>query len=296
MTPGKIDNPVEASFEAWQPDSPNSGERLSNLALTIGGIKFVPAKLWQILKDQWDRGARFQRIDYLFEGIRLGFQSVQSDIGEVAEQVNAVNAKLEGERFREAVSVACEEAAGAASKKKIEQMATVIVGYVGPTPSAWAPPDEDVASMIRDIAQLGDRDIQVLGILATVHASAVSHMPNLQSPDAFSRETPKLKTTIAESGIHPDDFLSTCERLRGFGFGAEVLRNNSHMGPEDFCYRPTRRGLRYWTTSKASLKLRGNKVASRFRRGTLCRSRRRRLARLGLRRLWGFRVAALRGA
>ena len=79
MTPRKMDDPVEASFEAWQPDSLNSGERL-----------FVPAKLWQILKDQWDRGSSFQRIDYLFDAIRLGFQSVQSDIGEVAEQVNAV--------------------------------------------------------------------------------------------------------------------------------------------------------------------------------------------------------------
>ncbi len=243
MTPGKIDNPVEASFEAWQPDSPNSSERLSNLALTIAGIKFVPAKLWQILKDQWDRGARFQRIDYLFDGIRLGFQSVQSDIGEVAEQVNAVNAKLEGERFREAVSIACEEAAGAASKKKIEQMAAVIVGYVGPTPSAWASPDEDVASMILDIAELGDRDVQVLGILATVHASAISYAPNLHDPHQFSKETPALKTAIAASGIHPDDFLATCERLRGFGLAAEVLRNTSHMGPQDFCYRPTRRGL-----------------------------------------------------
>jgi hypothetical protein len=168
---------------------------------------------------------------------------VQSEIGEVAEQVKAVNAKLESERFREAVSVACEEAARAPSDTRIEQMAAALVGYVSPTPSAWAEPDEDIATMIRDIAQLGDRDIQVLRILAAVHASAVSHMPNLQNPDPFSKGTPKLKTAIADSGIHPDDFLSTCERLRGFGLGVEVLRNTSHMGPEDFCYRPTRRGL-----------------------------------------------------
>jgi hypothetical protein len=243
MTSGKIADPVEASFEAWKADTPNLGERLSTLAVSFAGIKFVSAKLFQILKDQLDKGSRFQRIEYLFNGIRLGFQSVQTEIGEVAEQVKAANAKLEGDRFREAVSVACEEAAGAANNKKIEQMAAVLVGYVGPTSSAWAPPDEDVASMIRDIAQLADRDIQVLGILAAVHASAISHTPNLQNPDPFSRESPKLKTAIAESGIHPDDFLSTCERLRGFGLGAEVLRNTSHMGPEDFCYRPTRRGL-----------------------------------------------------
>jgi hypothetical protein len=243
MTSGKMDDPVEASFEGWPPDSTNLGERFSNLALSLIGIKFVPAKLFQILKDQFANGSRLHRIEYLLTGIRLGFQNVHSETREVAEQVKAVNAKLEGDRFREAVSVACEEAARAASDKKIEQMAAVLVGYVGPTPSAWAAPDEDIASMIRDIAQLGDRDIEVLRVLATVHASAVSHMPNLQNPDPFSRETPRLKTAIAESGIHPDDFLSTCERLRGFGLGAEVLRNTSHMGPEDFCYRPTRRGL-----------------------------------------------------
>lgn len=243
MTSGKIDDPVEASFAAWPADSPNFGERLSNLALSFSGIKFVSAKLFQIFRDQFDNGARFQRIEYLFKGIRMGFQSVQSEMGEAAEQVKAINAKLEGDRFREAVSVACEEAARAANDKKIEQLAAALVGYARPTPSAWAAPDEDIALMIRDIAQLGDRDIQVLGILAAVHASAVSHMPNLQNPDPFSRETPRLKTAIAEAGIHPDDFLSTCERLRGFGLGAEVLRNTSHMGPEDFCYRPTRRGL-----------------------------------------------------
>jgi hypothetical protein len=243
MTSRKIDDPVEASFDAWPSDAPDLGERLSGLALSFTGIKFGPAQLFQILKDQFSNGSRFQRIEYLFAGLRLGFQSVQSEIGEVAEQVNAVNANLEGERFREAVSVACEETARAASNKKIEQMAAVLIGYVGPTPSIWAAPDEDIATMVRDIAQLGDRDIQVLGILAAVHATAVAYTPNLQDPHQFSKETPRLKAAIGDSGIHRDDFLSTCERLRGFGFAAEVLRNTSQMGPEDFCYRPTRRGL-----------------------------------------------------
>ena len=238
-----MDDPVEASFEGWQPDSTNLGDRASNLALSLTGLKFPPAKLFQILKDQFTSGARFQRVEYLFNGIRLGFRSVHSEIDGVAERVNAVNAKLEGERFREAVAVASEEASRAASNQKIEQMAAVLVGYVRPTPSTWAALDEDIPTMIRDIAQLGDIDIQVLGVLATVHASAISHTPNLQDPNQFSKETPRLKTAIADSSIHRDDFLSTCERLRGFGLGAEVLRNTSHMGPEDFCYRPTRRGL-----------------------------------------------------
>ena len=243
MTPKRMDDPVEASFEAWQSDSPNLVERFSNLALSFSAIQFVPAKLFQILRDQLGAGARFGRIEYLFTGIRLGFQNIQSEIGEVAEQVKAVNIKLQGEQFREAVSVACEEAARATNNKKIEQMAALLVGYVNPYPSAWSAQDQDIATMIRDLAQLGEKDIQVLGILKTVHANAISQMPNLQDSNQFSKETPSLKTEIANSRIHRDDFLSTCERLRGFGLAAEVLRNTSHMGPEDFCYRPTRRGL-----------------------------------------------------
>jgi hypothetical protein len=243
MTPGNIDDPVEVSFEAWQPDSPNLGERLSCLALRFTGEAFGPSKVWKILKDQFDSGSRFERIDYLLTGLRLGFRGVHLEIGGVAEQIKVVNEKLEGERFREAVSVACEEAARATSDKKIEQMVAVLVGYVAPSTSHWADSDEDIGTMIRDIAQLGDRDIEVLGILARVHASAVLHAPNLQDPHQFSKETPALKTAIADSGIHPDYFLSTCERLRGFGLAADVLRNTSHMGPLDFCYRPTRRGL-----------------------------------------------------
>jgi hypothetical protein len=240
MTSGKIDNPVEASFEAWPPDSANFGERASDLALNVVGISFGPAELFQLLKDQFAVGSRYKRIEYLLNGFRLGFQAIRS---EIEDRVAQVNAKLEGEPFRAAVAVACEESARATSKKKIEQMAAVLVGYVHPTPSTWAAPGEDVATMIRDLVQLGDKDILVLGVLATVHASAISHTPNLHDPNAFSAETPTLKTKIAESGIHPDDFLSTCERLRGFGLAAEVLRNTSHMGPQDFCYRPTRRGL-----------------------------------------------------
>jgi hypothetical protein len=239
----KIDDPVETSFEAWGPDSPNLGDRLVNLALTFAGFTFVPAKLFQILKDQFANSSRFDRIDYLFRGIHLGFQRIQAEVTESREKLKVVSAKLEDDRFREAVAVACEETARAVSRKKIDQMSKVLIAYADPTASAWASADADIATMIRDLAQLGDRDIRVLLILATVHAPVLSKLPNLNRSDLFSAETKNLMSAVSKSGIDSDDFLSTCERLRGFGLAVEVLRNTSHMSPEDFCYRPTRRGL-----------------------------------------------------
>jgi hypothetical protein len=243
MNSEKIEDPVETSFSAWPVEPSNLGDRMASVALSLVGIKFVPAKIVQILRDQFAPGARFQRIEYLFDGLRLGFKQVEAEMGGVSHRVEVVNKKLEGEQFREAVAVACEESTRAVNYKKIEQMAAVLVGYIKPTGSNWADPEDDVASLIRDLAQLSDRDVQALQILAKVHSTAISQMPDLGDPHQFSKETKNLLKASSESGFHRDDFLSTCERLRGFGLGAEVLRNTSHMGPEEFCYRPTRRGL-----------------------------------------------------
>jgi hypothetical protein len=243
MTFGKIDDPVGASFEAWQEESPSLGQQIFDLALPFVSLVSLDAKIVQILKDRFTAKAKIERINYLLKGLRLGLERVVAEVDNTAEKLSAVEAKLSDERFLEAVSVACEESSRATNLKSVKRMAEVLVGFASPDTSRWAAPDEEIAVMIRDIAHLSERDLRVLGILATVHANALSYAPNLQDPHQFSKETPKLKIEVTKSGIHPDDFLSACERLRGFGLGAEVLRNSSHMGLEDFCYRPTRRGL-----------------------------------------------------
>ncbi len=237
----KIDDPVEASFEAWPADSGDLGKKASALALTFSGLFFTPARVLKILVDQYSNSSRFKRIEYLFEAFRLKLKMLESQIGAAREQVKAVQGKLESERFSEAASVACEEAVRSTSSKKIGQFASVLVGSL--TPNQWTDPSEDIGLMIRDIAQLGEKDLRVLSILRQVHNAAIETAPNLYEPDAFSRETHTLNQAIGVNGFHPDDFLSTCERLRGFGLAAEVPRNTSHMAPHDYCYRPTRRGL-----------------------------------------------------
>ena len=60
-----------------------------------------------------------------------------------------------------------------------------------------------------------------------------------------SRErTDQLVKKVDESKIHRDDFYSYCKRLEGFGLAIEVPRNPSRMAPGDYCFRPTRRGLK----------------------------------------------------
>jgi len=238
---GKIDDVVDASFEQWQEESKGIGAKASELALTFSGLVFDPAKIFKILKDQFASPNRFARIDYLLNGLRLGVKALQTENASNKERLSALEQKFGSSQFAAAVSAACEEATRATSEKKIQELAAVLVGSIAG--SEWADPNEDVAVLIRGIAQLGERDLKVFGILGRTHATAIKAAPNLYEPDAFSRETAALMRDVRESGIHSDDFLSTCERLRGFGLAAEVLRNTAHMAPHDYCYRPTRRGL-----------------------------------------------------
>jgi hypothetical protein len=53
-----------------------------------------------------------------------------------------------------------EEAARAIDLQKIDQFASILIGSL--TPEPWYGPAEDVATMIRNVAQLGQTDILVL--------------------------------------------------------------------------------------------------------------------------------------
>src|SRR6266851_5711344 len=228
---GKIDDPLDASLEAWPEEEGNEADEA---AITVGEILSHWITLGALIRDRFLSKNRAERANYLIRAVRLKFIEVDKRIGSVEEQVKAVNAKVASREFQEAAAVAAEESVRATNLQKIDQFASILVGSL--TPNQWAAPDEDIATMIRDIGQLGDRDMKVLGMLEAVHASAITSSPNLYEPDAFSRETAALMRDVRLSGIHSDDFLSTCDRLRGFGLATEVLRNTAHMAPHDYCY------------------------------------------------------------
>src|SRR6266481_2224191 len=117
---GKIDDPVDASFEAWPADSGDFGKKASDLALTFTGLQFTPARIVKILRDQFSSSERFARIEYLFAAFRMKLKMLESQIGGAQERVKAVQETLESEKFTEATSVACEESIRTTNSKKID--------------------------------------------------------------------------------------------------------------------------------------------------------------------------------
>jgi hypothetical protein len=102
---------------------------------------------------------------------------------------------------------------------------------------------EDLAVYIRDLAQLGSDDIQMLNLLRDAYKEVIKRVPNMNRDNDFTDQFDNYKKLISERKIHPDDGLALCARLEGFGLAFEITRNNSRQSVEEHCFRPTRRGM-----------------------------------------------------
>jgi hypothetical protein len=249
---GRIDDPVDASFEAWPDESGATGRSFGELALSFSGLVFPPAKILGILKDRFLPSSRFARIEYLLEGIRLKLASLESEIKSksntvetqttrIREDLAALQSRIESVEFEGAVSVSCEEAVRAPDFLKIDQFVSILVGSL--TANDWEQPDAEIRTMVRDVAQLGEQDIRVLDMLGAVFLRVMFGNYQLNDPNPFTEKMEAIRNAIVRTGLHRDDFYSTCSRLAGFGLAIEELRNTGRMNPTDRCFRPTRRGM-----------------------------------------------------
>jgi hypothetical protein len=238
---GRIDDPIDAAFDAF-PDEPEGlGRKFAELALSLFGVVFPPATIAKILNDQFRQDNRFERIDCVLRAVSTGIKTIESNAGDDREKIKDIQARIDSPRFQEAVATACEEAARASSTTKVRRFAAALLGWV--SPGEWVDPNADLGAIIRDLAQLGDQDIRVLEVLKAAFAPVLSNVPNLNDPNRFTERMQDYRTAISLAHIEPEDFYGTCIRLCGFGLAIEVLRSSSRMHLHEYCYRPTRRGL-----------------------------------------------------
>ncbi len=170
-----------------------------------------------------------------FEWLKAQFSTQQT-------QIDEINVKLNSSEFAHAVVLAGTEAQAGTTQEKIEEMASVLVRSLAP--SSEADYSDDLTSFIRDVINLSHKDMQVLRLLADIYSDVIRVTPNLNSPNVFTEKMDILRAAVDRS-MHRDDFYAHCVRLGGFGLVIEVVRNTSRMAPEDYCFRPTRRGLRF---------------------------------------------------
>jgi hypothetical protein len=240
--PGRIDDSVDAARAAWTEEPENV---MGETALSVLSAFFPPAAAYKAVKDQFSNDARFGRIQYFFDALAAKVNALELRIGSQAELSQTVRAVIDSTEFKEAMAVALEETVRTPNTEKAEQFSSILVGSLDPSIIEDSP--AKASSLIRDVAQLDTTDLQVLGILRRVYGHLFPPTPSYQDPNAFTEQFQDFKDAVTGSGILTEEFQSVCERLRGFGLAAEVLRNPSRMSPTDYCYRPTRRGLKLLT-------------------------------------------------
>lgn len=238
--PGRMDDPLDASYGAW-PDELE--HQLTDVALATMAPFLTPAHLLHALGGLFSTKSRTDRILYLLAGFRLKVREQDSRIGMLEVDRKSEGVKLDSPQFKEALFLSMEEASRTLNQRKVDRYASILAHSVA-VPEQQIDSSMDLSTLIRDVAQLTDDDIRVLGLLRSVYAGVIAHQPNMHDPNAFTEKMDELRHAITDSHLHPDDFRAICERLAGFGLATEVLRNSSRMNLNDFCYRPTRRGMR----------------------------------------------------
>ena len=102
---------------------------------------------------------------------------------------------------------------------------------------------EDLASYIRDLAQLGTDDVRMLRLICDAHGQAVKPAPGTSESSSFRAGFDRFRRMAKEQKIDTDDTVALCARLSGFGLAYEIPRLDTVQGPDEQMFRPTRRGL-----------------------------------------------------
>jgi hypothetical protein len=236
---GRMDDPVDAAFAAWA-DEPEKvpGET----ALSFISAFFPPAHAFKAIKDQFSSAARFARAEYLIRALAAKLNLLEARVSGQQQQSNAVRERIESKEFKEGLAIALEETVRATNLEKADQFSSILVSSLDP--NIVEDSAADASSLIRDVSQLSAMDLDVLIRLKRVYGHLFPPYPSDQSPNTFTDLIQDFRDAVAGSGLVKEEFQSVCDRLRGFGLAAEVLRNNNRMSLTDYCYRPTRRGLK----------------------------------------------------
>jgi len=206
-----IDDPLEKIRELAADDKVDFG----GASLQLAGISVSPVfKVFAIAKSIFDSQLNGNAIKIAILALCDELQRLQNLWPSNFE--GALNA----EWFRRAVAAVMEESVSAANNERARLLGRVAAHGCFPT-GKDAHRQEDLASYIHDLAQLGTDDIQFLRLLKDSYEGAYRTAPNMNKPDIFAGYYDDYKHKAQELNISEDDRIALGARLGGFGLAYE---------------------------------------------------------------------------
>jgi len=232
---GRIDDPFDAAGAAYPKgeSAPAVGVAL-RIAGCVPELGFLAGVVNEV-RNYLSNKAINERLEALIA-------AVNEKADQNSKAIADVQSRIDSPQFTSAFREACVQTIFTSEHQKIRRFGQILGGSVAV--DNWPEVSDDLTTFIKTIAQLDENDIRALQVLYLVFEDVVKAYPNMQDPNPFTERQQDLIRAMNENKFHPDDFYSHCRRLEGFGLAAEVLRNSGRMSLGDYCFRPTRKGLR----------------------------------------------------
>jgi hypothetical protein len=224
-----IDDPIDAIKKQY----PNESNVAFDLILGVAGKFDLFTGVIDTIRKQFSGWAAAEKVAALLNA----FERV---VRRLERNVERLQAKLASPEFVETLTVAVSETIRTSNMRKVERFAAVLGYSVAEEEIRIS--FEDASAFIRDLAQLGETDIEALSILNTVQSHLFKRGTVPTDPNPYTEVIGDVHTAVDRAQISREDFYSRCSRLSGFGLTIEVMRNNGRMAPGDHCFRVTRRG------------------------------------------------------
>ena len=223
-----IDDALEAVDRQYEDKRDPIAKKILEIATQL-----EPFGILKVLKIIFSKEASTARFEALIQQLIL-------EVRRLDNAGRLLRDRVESDGLKETIIAALNEAARTVDVEKIKRFG-VIVGSSLDSKRTWKSWD-DAATYIRDLAQLGDRDIQALQILYSVQKDLFLGKHLALDPNSYTEKNNEVLQLADESGMPRDEFYSRCSRLNGFGLAIEVQRNESRVSPGDHCFRITTRG------------------------------------------------------
>jgi len=242
-----IDNPIDAA----EPYLKESSDTRLGLVLLGGAVAFPHAapllKFVELVAGHFSAKERRDRAQIFLDLLR----DQQKLLEILGNNYDKINVKVED--LAEAVQMAVFRDAEAFNDNKRDRYLKILGNAVRSEHEI-----QDLASFIRDVEILGERDLAVLKVLNQVmnkpEDTGIATHGKLH-PNHFIQRRQELAVqmaqTLGQRTDSPNDRIpfsheegySICARLQGFGLAHEITLSAREVPTGDYCFRPSKRGL-----------------------------------------------------
>jgi hypothetical protein len=244
---GKSNLPrIDDAFDAAKAARPKKPENIpGDLALRVASHMPLLGSLVGVVNETrqyFSSKATNERLEILIEAVNSKVEDLKEEVNDHTQKIADIKSRIDSAAFAAAFREASVQTLFATEEVKIERFGALLGNAV--RAEEWPEVSSDLTTFVKTIAQLSEKDIDSLRLLGAVFAEVVKVYPNMHDPNPFTEKALELLKVAGEAGFHRDDFYAHCRRLEGFGLAMEVPRNTSRMAPGDYCFRPTRTGMK----------------------------------------------------